>query len=126
MNRPPSRYGKVSQAVSTDIGKTYELSFFIGSASRFPGEGLGVRVEIPGVEIPGQGFFSAPPPQSGASNWSDPKDPPRFRFKAVGETTTLNFTGAVSIGNGSLYIGLDNVSLQKVCFIVRALLFGCP
>jgi hypothetical protein len=113
----------------TDIGKTYELSFFIGSASSFPGEGLDVRVEIPGVEIPGdtKSFFSAPPPQSGASNWPDPKDPPRFRFKAVGETTTLNFTGAVSLGGKeSGYIGLDNVSLQKVCFIVRAVLFGCP
>jgi hypothetical protein len=127
--RPPSEYGKLSQAVSTDIGKTYELSFFIGSSSSFPGVGLGVRVEIPGVEIPGgtNGFFSAPPPQSGASNWSNPNDPPHFRFRAVSETTTLNFTGAISVGGkGSDYIGLDNVSLQKVCFIVIAVLFGCP
>jgi hypothetical protein len=126
MNRPPSRYGKVSQAVSTDIGKTYELSFFIGSASRFPGEGLGVRVEIEGVAIP-KDPFPAPPPQSGVSNWPKPEDAPRFRFKAVSQTTTLNFRGAISVGGkGSDYIGLDNVSLQKVCFIVRALLFGCP
>jgi hypothetical protein len=128
-HRPPSEYGKLSQDVSTDIGKTYELSFFIGSSSSFPGERFGVRVEIPGVEIPGdaKGFFSAPPPQSGVSNWSNPNDPPHFRFRAVSETTTLNFTGAISVGGtGSDYIGLDNVSLQKVCFIVIAVLFNCP
>jgi hypothetical protein len=123
-DRPPSEYGKLSQAVSTDIGKTYELSFFIGSSSSFPGVGLGVGVEIEGVAIPNNPF-PAPPPQE-RSNWSNPNDPPRFRFTAVNPSTTLKFSGTVSQGNGTDYIGLDNVSLQKVCFIVTAVLFGCP
>jgi hypothetical protein len=128
VSRPPAAYGTVSQDVPTEVGKRYELSFQIGSASsHFAADGLGVHVKIPGVEIPGRpnGFFDAPPhPQ--ASNWSDPKDPPRFRFTAVSGTTTLNFTGAVAFGTGSDYIGLDNVSLQKVCVIWTAILFGCP
>jgi hypothetical protein len=71
-SRPPSAYGRVSQAVSTDIGKTYEVSFFIGSSINFSTDGLGVRVEIPGVEIPNNGFFDAPRPQA-QTNWSPEK-----------------------------------------------------
>jgi hypothetical protein len=122
--RPPAMYGIVSQDVPTDVGKTYELSFQIGSsnASTFAAEGLGVFVEIPEVF---SGFFPAPPPQT-ASQWAAQGPPGSFRFRAGSQTTTLRFSGAVSQGNGSDYIGLDNVSLQKVCVIWTARLFGCP
>jgi len=124
-NRPPADYGTVSQTVPTEIGKTYQLSFWIGSSSdpRFAAEGLGVSVGIPGIT---SRFFSAGSPQV-VSQWvpQGPSDSP-FRFKAVSQTTTLKFQGAVSQGKGSLYIGIDNVSLEKVCFIVVAALFGCP
>jgi hypothetical protein len=124
-NRPPGRYGSVSQAVETEVGKRYEVSFFIGSSSGVTHTKDGaVFVEIEGVAIPNNPF-PAPPPQE-RSNWSNPNDPPRFRFTAVNPSTTLKFSGTVSQGNGTDYIGLDNVSLQKVCFIVTAVLFGCP
>jgi hypothetical protein len=119
IGRPPAGYGTVSQAVATGVGRTYELSFWVGSSSRFPGEGLGVSVDISGVT---SGFFPAPPPVK-PSDWTET----RFQFKAVSEMTTLSFTGAVSPGGkGSDYIGLDNVSLERVCFIVIARLYGCP
>jgi hypothetical protein len=125
--RVPDRYGSVSQTVDTEVGQTYEVSFFIGSASdqSVAGDQHGaVFVEIAGVSIPNNPF-PAPPPQK-PSNWSDTNDPPRFRFIAVSRSTTLKFSGAVSQGKGTDYIGLDNVSLQKVCFIVFALTVGCP
>jgi hypothetical protein len=120
--RPPAAYGTVSQDVPTEVGKTYELSFQIGSSSRFAAEGLGIFVDIPGVF---SGFFPAPPPQT-VSQWAAQGPPGSFRFRAGSQTTTLRFSGAVSQGNGSDYIGIDNVSLQKVCFIGLARLFGCP
>ena len=119
--RTPDRYGTVSQAVPTEVEKTYELTFWIGSSSKFPADGLGVFVEIPEVT---RGFFLLAPPPQTLSQW--PQAPSTFRFKATSQTMTLKFTGAVSQGNGSDYIGIDNVSLQKVCFIVVAKLFGCP
>jgi hypothetical protein len=123
--RVPDRYGSVSQAVGTEVGKRYEVSFFIGSSSGvIATQGGAVFVEIEGVAIPNNPF-PAPPPQK-PSNWSDTNDPPRFRFIAVSRSTTLKFSGAVSQGKGTDYIGLDNVSLQKVCFIVFALTVGCP
>ena len=119
--RPPAAYGMISQAVPTEVGKTYELTFWIGSSSKFAADGLGIFVEIP--EVTSGFFLLAPPPQT-ASQW--PHAPSTFRFKATSQTMTLRFTGAVSQGNGSDYIGIDNVSLQKVCFIVLAELYGCP
>jgi hypothetical protein len=130
-SRLHDRYGSVSQGVPTEVGKRYELSFAIGSSSNFPrgATGLGVTVEIPAIVIPGvtDGIFFAieisVPPQT-VSQWSDH----RFRFTARNETTTLIFTGASLVrGAEGDYIGLDNVSLQKVCFIVFAQSdSGCP
>jgi hypothetical protein len=127
--RPPAAYGTVSQDVPTEVGKRYEVSFFIGSSSNnlLVGDKSGaVFVEIAGVTIPNNPF-PAPPPQM-ASNWPDPHDAPRFRFTAVNETTTLKFSGTTAFlgAKGTAYIGLDNVSLQKVCVIWIAILFGCP
>src|SRR5262249_11555345 len=124
--RPPRNYGSVSQDVQTVIGQTYELSFFIGSSSNnlIVGDKSGaVSVEIAGVVIPGNPF-PAPPPQD-ASNWSDQIS---RRFDAVNGTTTLTFHGTTVVPGekGTGYIGLDNVSFQKVCSIVIAILFGCP
>jgi hypothetical protein len=125
-SRPPRNYGSVSQDVQTNVGQTYELSFFIGSSSAATGGPFGaVSVEIAGVTIP-DNPFPAPPPQT-ASNWSGPQKPPRF--DAVNTTTTLTFRGTTAPpgeANGPNYIGLDNVSLQKVCFIITALTVGCP
>ena len=51
-----------------------------------------------------------------------------MRFRAVDRTTTIMFLGtgeAGTSGNGGDYVGLDNVSLRKVCWIVEAVLFDC-
>jgi len=127
--RPPRNYGSVSQDVQTNVGQRYELSFFVGSSSegRIVGDKSGaVSVEIAGVVIP-DNPFPAPPPLT-ASNWPLGSGRARFGFTAVNETTTLTFHGTTVVpeAKGTAYIGLDNVSLQKVCNIVFALTVGCP
>jgi hypothetical protein len=103
------------------------LSFQIGSSSTFAAEGLGVKVDISGVQLDNP-FFPAPAPQA-VSQWAPARPPENpVRFRATMPTTTLRFTGAVFPPQfkGSEYIGIDNVSLHKVCFIVIAILYGCP
>ena len=139
-NLPARQYGTVThEGVQTVVGQRYEVSFFIGSSSNnlIVGDKTGaVSVEIAGVKTPdslGGGCSFQPsllcpaPPPLMASNWSDPHDKPRFRFDAVNETTILKFSGtSVSKeAKGTLYIGLDNVSLEKVCVIFIAFTVGC-
>src|SRR5262249_3276352 len=123
---PPRNYGSVSQDVQTNVGQTYQLSFFIGRSSAWRiacGQSAAVYVESAGVTIT-DNPLPAPLP-SALSNWLGHST----RFDAVNETTTLIFHGASVIpGNtkGTAYIGLDNVSLQKVCAIFIAFTVGCP
>ena len=68
--------------------------------------------------------FDAPNQTSVLTHW----DPHTMRFKAVDQTTRIDFSGfgePGKDGNGGNYVGLDSVSLRKVCFIVDGILFGC-
>lgn len=75
--RAPNQYGAVSQAVPTERGKRYELSFWIGSSSKFTrgAETLQVVVQIDGVT---SGAFLTPLPQN-VSQW----DQVRYRQTAA-------------------------------------------
>ena len=58
------------------------------------------------------------------SHW----EPRSFRLKATDSNITIRFAGIGvpgASGNGGDYIGLDDVSLRKVCFIGNAILNGC-
>lgn len=120
--RPPATFGGVMQDVqNTQPGRLYELSFAVGSAGGYqpptPQDSVAVSVEIKGVLS--RIFPSTVPPKDKRTEtkW----ETFTVRFRAVDQTTTITFTGEA----GGDYIGIDNVSLQKVCFIVIAILYGC-
>jgi hypothetical protein len=142
--RPPNEYGRVQQSVPTQPGGLYEFSFYLGSSIKFPppmpappkAPRMGVVVEVFRVREGEQGKWSVnatiPTAKDDKSHWDSHGEPPdseKFRFHAVDQTTTLRFTGTAEPGMpGDLegrYLGLDNVSLRKVCWIVDALLFDC-
>jgi hypothetical protein len=59
--RVPDRYGSVSQAVGTEVGKRYEVSFFIGSSSGvIATQGGAVFVEIEESPSPTTPFLHLP------------------------------------------------------------------
>ena len=122
--RPPRQFGQVQQSVeNTQPGQTYELSFAVGSSRRFPppqGTRIGIFVTVVGV----QDLFVEAIQTDEPSHW----DLRSFRFKAADRLTTIRFSGSeepLITGNGGDFLGLDNVVLRKVCFIVNAVLFGC-
>ncbi len=130
--RPPQQFGQVQQDVeNTEPGALYELSFAIGSSSRFPPPTpkppnppqIGIFVKVVGVSN-GAMSFDATAPTPDVSHW----DLHTMRFRAVDRTTQIMFLGVGNPGTagvGGDYVGLDNVSLRRVCFIVDAILYGC-
>ncbi len=121
--RPARQFGRVQQNVNTQLGELYELSFEIGSSSTFPPptpSRIGIFVKIVGVSN-GEMLFEVP--ITDVSHW----DRHTMRFRAGDRTTTIIFSGSnpIASGNGGDYVGLDNVSLRRVCFIVDAILYGC-
>jgi hypothetical protein len=130
--RPPKQFGQVQQSVeNTQPGVSYELSFAIGSSAKFPPPTpappspprIGVFVKVIGVPDADRSF-DATTPTAEVSHW----DPHSYRFRAADRTTTIIFMGTGepgTSGNGGDYVGLDNVSLREVCWIVSAILFGC-
>jgi hypothetical protein len=125
--RPPEQFGSVQQDVqNTQPGEQYELSFAIGSSSRFPpptpNPRIGISVEVVGVKN-GKNSFDVP--ITDVSHWEQHS----MTFKAVDPTTRIIFSGfgnpAPNGGNGGDFVGLDNVSIRKVCWIVNAILYGC-
>jgi len=130
-SRPPAKFGSIHQDVAgLEPGSTYELSFYVGTSNAFPpptapnGAFYRITVETsPGLPE-GKVSFDLPP-TANVSQWDLKKIP----FTAVSPTITLSFSAfgsAPTNGNGGDYLGLDNVSLRKTCWIVRAILFGCP
>jgi len=123
-SRPPANFGSVSQVIKNlQAGHEYELSFAVGSAAGFPatGNAVTVRLEIVGLlvtagqpEVLSQAFPSAVPAQG--FEWK----PFAIRFTTPVPSITLTFKGEA----GGDYVGLDNISLRKVC--VLGGLFGCP
>ncbi|SRR6266496_623964 len=124
--RKPEQFGNIRQEVAnTEPGATYELGFWVGSSTRFgaPNNDIGVLGEILGV-TDGTIRCSAVLPTQEVSTWTRCVK----RFTASAPTTTIAFFGTGSAGPtgvGGDFVGIDGVSLRKVCFIVRARLFGC-
>ncbi len=123
--RPPAQFGGVSQVIAnTQAGATYELSFSIGSSSSYPPPQnyIGVVAIVAGVQNGVMTAVSTSTPYP--SLWQRYS----MRFTAVAPATPITFRaigGAGNNGNGGFYLGLDAVSLKKVCFLAEALL-GCP
>lgn len=129
--KPPASFGGLQQTVDTmRPGSIYELSFFVGSSSvnglappSKPGQTPFYAVTVEAEGLPdGEQTFNAVTPTTDVSHW----EPHRLRFTAVGTTITVRFTATSSTdkdGFGGAYVGLDNVSLQRVCFLGRFI--GC-
>jgi hypothetical protein len=126
--RPPQQFGSVQQDVgNTQPAELYELSFEIGSSSNFapptPNPQIGILVKVVGVQN-AQASFDVTIPITDVSHWEQHS----MRFRAVDRTTTIIFSGigkAPPNGNGGDYVGLDNVSLRKVCSLFDFLWSGC-
>jgi hypothetical protein len=141
LGRPPLQFGAVQQTVGspqvsihcpetqkgTQKGELYELSFEIGSSSTFqpppPNPRIGIMVQVSGVP---NAEFDVTIPITEVSHW----ERRTMRFRAVDTTTTIIFTGVgnppgTTNGNGGDYVGLDNVSLRKVCSLFDWLFRGC-
>jgi Protein of unknown function (DUF642) len=127
-SRKPDQYGAVQQTVgNTQPGELYELSFEIGSSSSKPppppNPRIGILVQVSGVP---DTEFDVTIPITEVSHW----DRCTMRFRAVDTTTTIIFSASVyssteTNGNGGDYVGLDNVSLLKVCSLFDWLFRGC-
>jgi hypothetical protein len=94
--RPPEQFGSVQQDVeNTQPGEQYELSFAIGSSSRFPAPSpnprIGISVKVVGVED-GEDSFTI---STDVSHWEQHS----MQFKAVDRTIRIIFSG---IGNAPL------------------------
>lgn len=129
--KPPASFGGLQQTVEgIQTGLSYELSFFVGSSSfagleppSKPGQTPFYSVTVEAEGLPGgkQAFTTTTPAQQ-VSQWEQHT----LRFTAVGTAITVRFTATSSTnagGFGGNYVGIDNVSLQRVCFFGRFL--GC-
>lgn len=102
-------FGGVSQMVSTEVGKTYLLSFDLGSSNTF-GRPNSISVSAGSTTQLFTGSL-----MGGNSDWE------RFvlPFTASSSSTVISLTGAA----GRSYIGLDNVSVSAVPLPASAWLF---
>ncbi len=120
--KPANRYGSVSQDIPTREGQLYELSFSIGSTAKFidpssTTRGVEIRVNVGGIIK----VFPAASTDD-VSHW----EPITMQFPASGQTTTLRFSGESQPRiNGSGYLGIDNVSVKRVCSLLTVILSGC-
>jgi hypothetical protein len=117
--REPNHFGGVeSQRIELQPWQEYELAFSIGVSSVFnTPKTVTVQLEIPrrltqrwDVDVPASG-----------ATWKQFK----IRFPTGPGTieppsVTLHFSGL----DGGDYVGLDNVSLKKICFMWNAFLYG--
>jgi hypothetical protein len=108
-------------------GADYQLSFYLGTSTKFPPHPLDSRsafyrvsVDITGV-LNGQRSFD-----TGAANQFSQWDLKTMRVHATSPSGTITLSASGSEGPvgdlGGDYLGIDNVSLQKLCFIFD---FGC-
>jgi hypothetical protein len=127
--RPPGQFGRIQQSIEhTEQGQKYKLSLSVGSSKRFPPPNNS-RVFI-SVNVAASSGASIASEQCNAIQTGEQVHWERctLDFKAADQLTTIMFTGSqdpISSVTGSDYIGLDNVVMQKVCFIVNAILLGC-
>jgi len=97
-------YGGISQTFPTVVGQPYDVSFDVGSATRYDGSTPpAVSVSVDDLKV---GVFTVGTVQ--ANGWQRF----RFSFTAVSSATTLAFYGANT--NNLAYIGLDNVIATEV------------
>lgn len=127
--KPPAQFGKVQQDVERTVpGAIYDLSFYIGSARIYPPPTpappdpprIGIGVEVVGVPNATMSF-DAPPTQD-VSHWEQRP----LQFTALQGATTIVFSGYGNPGKdspfGGAYVGLDNVSLRRVCSLIELIL----
>jgi len=102
-------YGGVSQVVQhTVAGQQYQLSFDIGSSTRYDGTTApGIQVMINGHAVGSPNYAAI----SGPNNWT--LGTVDFTAAAHTTATTIRLNG-VSAGGPIEYIGLDNVRLTAV------------
>jgi Protein of unknown function (DUF642) len=120
--KPASRYGNVSQDIPTKPGQLYELSFAIGSTVKFidptsTTRDVEIRVDVAGITK----AFPAAQTQE-VSHW----DTNTMRFTARDQMTTLRLSGEPQprVG-GSGYLGLDNVSVRRLCTLFMVVFSDC-
>jgi hypothetical protein len=95
---PP--FGGVSQSLGTVAGHNYQVTFDLGSSSRWGGQS-GLRVAAGSTF---SDYLSTTSP--GLNTWQ----PETFNFVASGPTTALSFLGTVGVN----YIGLDNIVVNDL------------
>jgi hypothetical protein len=93
-------YGGITQNISTTLGATYSLTFFLGADSAY-GVPDGLTASATGT--PGQSYSWGGPVTGGG--WLGES----YSFVASGLTTTITLQGS----SGSNYIGLDNVAVTQ-------------
>jgi hypothetical protein len=99
---PGAPFGGVTQAIATNPGQEYELTYFLGSyTARWGGPPVSILAAAGATS--GTCTDSA---QTSSSTWI----PCSLRFTAASGTTMLTLTGQA----GLEYIGLDNVSVNPV------------
>ncbi len=91
-------YGGVQQSVATEVGRTYELSFYLGTYSR--SDSAGVTVTAGGSS----GILVVPD-----TSLHDPWTLETFRFTATDTETLIQIRGHLHTAG---FIGLDNISIR--------------
>jgi len=120
-NRPPAQFGAIQQTVAnTTAGKEYELSFRIGSSSKYkptapPGSTPFYSVTASVLGVKQQSF------RVGAATEVSHWDPQAMSFIAPTGGTTIAFYGS---GSGGDFLGIDGASLRRICSILEVL-SGC-
>ena len=101
--------GLISDAVATEIGSTYRLSFFLGDYAPFGSSTVSVKFNN------GPATLFTNVYQSGTMDWEQKS----FDWIADATSVRISFTG---VANGALSnnlgIGLDGVGLEKVAVAV--------
>jgi hypothetical protein len=99
--------GGIEQAISTAIGTTYQLTFYVGNMDNrasFYAQSSSVEVKLNGAS---QGLFTNNLNTNGQVNWALET----LNFTATSTTTTIDFINATT---GDNYAGLDNVAVNAV------------
>ena len=108
-------FGSISQAFSTVVGTTYNVSFDLGSSAFYdPTSAAGIEVDVGnGLQVATHSFVYGGPTLTGSQSGYQSET---FNFTARTTSTSLTFTGS----QGQQYIGLDNVSVAAASSVSAA------